>query len=485
MRGKIIFVNAGILLLVGLLTYTLLSTSLSRVLQDRTARGLEAERALRSAAAQLALDGFRVERWLSAQVTGADVRAVYAGGTESARQQAATALADALHEAARVEPDFERMAPDLVLFVDSRGVGLGRNGSNLMRGERIADAYPSLAQALRTGATASDLWLHADRQEQWLASYAPVRADGGDVVGAVILGTPLTDDRLERTRDLTSGCLLLAGVLEGGRVRLLAHGGQAPAEVLAAVGQPAVAAVAQRALADGRTSRADVVAGGHLLGVTPLAGYGERAVLVAAVPASRVESMASQLWPVLAVTALGLLLVVISGNLLANYFQGPIGQIEEALLAIINGRTDLRLELEHAELGGLVSRINSLLDALTGVPEVAGDRATPSTDPVEGRVWDALVVDEGLSPAAPAAPEAPPDLDEPDSQHYRGVYQEFLAAKRGLGEPVDDVTEAAFTAWLRQRAQAVGQRHDRPVRFRVEVRGRTVILVAAPAPAPP
>jgi hypothetical protein len=96
--------------------------------QDRTARGLEAERALRSAAAQLALDGFRAERWLSAQVTGADVRAVYAGGTESARQQAATALADALHEAARLEPDFERVAPDLVLFVDARGVGLGGTG---------------------------------------------------------------------------------------------------------------------------------------------------------------------------------------------------------------------------------------------------------------------------------------------------------------------------------------------------------------------
>jgi hypothetical protein len=36
---------------------------------------------------------------------------------------------------------------------------------------------------------------------------------------------------------------------------------------------------------------------------------------------------------------------------------------------VINGKTDMRFELEHAELGGLVSRINSLLNALTGVPE--------------------------------------------------------------------------------------------------------------------
>lgn len=486
MRGKIVLVNAGILLLVGALTYALLATSLSRLLQDRTEREREAGRALRGAAAQLALDGFRAERWLSARVSGREVRAVFAGGTESARQEAATVQADELHEAAAAEPDFERMAPDLVLFVDARGTALGRNGSNLMRGERIAEAYPSLARALRTGATTSDLWRHAGRQEQWLASAAPVHGDGGEVVGAVIMGTPLTDDRLARTRDLTSGCLLFAGILEGERIRLLANGGKAPAALLAAVGQPALAAAAKRALADGRTSAADVVVGGHLLGVTPLVGYGNQAVLVAAVPASRVERLASLLWPVAAVTALGLLLVVIAGNLLANYYQGPIEKIEEGLLAIINGRTDVRLEIEHAELGGLVSRINSLLDVLTGVPEEAADDVGASAASAEGRVWDSLVVDEGLNLAKDVElRQADEAADETDAEHYARVFRTFVATKRQLGESVDGVTEAAFTGWLRQRAQAVSLRHDLPVRFRVVVRDRTVILVAAPVSLPP
>jgi hypothetical protein len=47
----------------------------------------------------------------------------------------------------------------------------------------------------------------------------------------------------------------------------------------------------------------------------------------------------------------------------------PISQLEEGLLSIINGKTDMRFELEHEELGGLVSRINSLLNSLTGVSE--------------------------------------------------------------------------------------------------------------------
>lgn len=486
MRGKIVLVNAGILLLVGALTYALLATSLSRVLQDRSERELETVRALRSAAAQLELDGFRAERWLTARVGGGGVRAVFAGGTEAARQEAATAQANELHEAARVEPDFERMAPDLVLFVDARGTALGRNGSNLMRGERIAEAYPSLVRVLRTGVTTSDLWLHAGRQEQWLTSLAPVRGDGGEIVGAVIIGTPLTDDRLERTRDLTSGCLLFAGVLEGERIRLLAHGGDAPAALTAAVGQVALGAAAKHALANGRTSAADVVVGRHLLGVTPLVGYGSQVVLVAAMPASSVESLASLLWPLLAVTALGLLLVVIAGNLLANYYQDPIEKIEEGLLAVINGRTDVRLEIEHAELGGLVSRVNSLLDALTGVPEEVADDAGVAVDPGAARAWEGLVVDEGTN----LAPGVGTDLsegaaDETDAEHYSRVFRAFVAAKRRLGEPVDDDQEAAFAAWLRQRAEATGQRHTHPVRFRVVVRDRTVILVAAPtAPAP-
>ena len=57
---------------------------------------------------------------------------------------------------------------------------------------------PTLARAksLASGNTASDVWLNRERQEQLLVSYAPIRSDDGTVVGAIVLGTPLSDDRL-------------------------------------------------------------------------------------------------------------------------------------------------------------------------------------------------------------------------------------------------------------------------------------------------
>ncbi|MBN2192945.1 MAG: hypothetical protein JW751_09020 [Polyangiaceae bacterium] len=482
MRGKIIAVNAGILLLVGLLTYALLASSLAGVLQNQIERKQEVGRSLRGAAAQLALDGLRVERWLSTRTTGKDVRAVYAGGTESARQEAATVQANELYKAAIAEPNFERMAPNLVLFVDARGVAMGRNGSNLMRGEKIADAHPSLAEALKTGVTTSDLWVHRGRQEQWLASYAPVHGDDGNIVGAVIVGTPLTDDRLARTSELSSGYLLFAAVVEGERLELLANSRKAPPAVVAGVTQPAVAALARTAIEDRKTSGGDVTSAGHIVGVTPLIGYGSRGVLVAAVPASLVASLAGELWPVFAVTALGLILVIVAGYLLGNYFQSPIGQIEEGLLAIINGRTDIRFELEHAELGGLVFRINSLLNALMGVPEDTTDEhGRPSAAPSAGHFQDALGVDESSIHAQNVDPGYAEALAaEPDDAYYERVFRDYLAAKREVGDPVEHITRPAFTQKLQQSEAEVSRKHGRPVRYRVEVRGNAVVLIAIP-----
>jgi hypothetical protein len=59
----------------------------------------------------------------------------------------------------------------------------------------------------------------------------------------------------------------------------------------------------------------------------------------------------------------------VGGVLLGNYISKPISEIEEGLLLIMNGQQDLRFDLEHDELGGLTSRMNSLLNSILGVPE--------------------------------------------------------------------------------------------------------------------
>jgi Flp pilus assembly protein CpaB len=82
MRSKIIVVNAGIVILVALLSYVLLATSLKSVIADPTERKHEVERSLRAAGAQLALDALRVERWLEKSIASEATRSSPAGGAQ-------------------------------------------------------------------------------------------------------------------------------------------------------------------------------------------------------------------------------------------------------------------------------------------------------------------------------------------------------------------------------------------------------------------
>ena len=388
MRWKIIIVNAGIVFLVGFGSYVLLATALGDIVNSPTRAKDDAERAIRAANARLAVDALRLERWLANQAATDAVESVFAAGTEVARGKAATAQANKIRDAAIAEPSFAKMAPSLVLFVDKAGVALGRNGSNLMRGDKMAEAYPSLSESLKSGHTTSDIWLNRQRQEQMLSSYAPVRDEAGAVIGAIVVGTPLNDERLTRTSELTSGRVLFLGTPAGDAVELIAKSGNTEPALVSAVGEANIAKDAASTLQSGNTKMLEGAPKGFLLAAAPLEGYGDnkRAVLIAAVPSSLVASVTTLLWPVLAVSALGMILVIGGGVLLGNYISRPIAEMEDGLLAIINGKADLRFEIEHPELGGLVTRINSLLNAFMDVPET-DEEGRPSV-PAEPANYD-------------------------------------------------------------------------------------------------
>lgn len=370
MRWKIVLANAGIVVVVTLLSYVLLATSLKDVVSNPNERKREVAQALRAANAQLALDALRLERWISEQAATKEVRDVYTLGLPQARSESATVQANRLRDAAGAEGDFAKMAPSLVLFVDEDGIAIGRDGSALMRGDKMLGSYPSLTEALKQGRTGSSVWLNRERQEQMLASFAPVHSEDGTVAGAVVIGTPLNDERLSRTSELTSGHALIFGIQSNRGLELVADSGNTTTGLLDAVRGDQVAQAAQAALKSGAVSNAPTVENGHFLGVAQLSGYVSKGgVLVAAVPASLVGSLPGLLWPVLGVGLLGLLLVVIAGVLLGNYISRPVSELEDGLLAVINGNSELRFQIEHPDLGGLVFRINSLLNAMMGVPE--------------------------------------------------------------------------------------------------------------------
>jgi hypothetical protein len=484
MRWKIIVVNAGILIVVGLLTYVLLATSLRDILANPAERKRESEQALRAASAQLTLDGLRLERWLEQQASSDSIRAVFNNLSPDARSDAATVECNRLRDAAVGEPSFAKMAPTLVLIVDEQGVAVGRNGSALMRGDNIAKVYPSVASVIKAGSTGSAVWLNRQRQEQLLASYSAIHAESGKVIGAVIVGTPLNDERMTRTSELTSGHALFFEVLSDKGVEVLADSSTATGEIAAAASRPAVAAAARGAVTSGTVVNVDSEVSDHVFGVVGVSGYAEqKAALVAAVPASLVGSLSGVLWPVLAVTGLGLVLVAIGGTLLGNYISGPVSELEDGLLAIINGNSDLRFQIEHDELGGLVFRINSLLNALMGVAEdTTDDEGRPSHAPRAQDFQEALAVDESAVQGQADPSVAASLAEEPADQYYRRLYDEYIAAKRQLGDPVDHITPAAFQNKIQASEREMGQKHGRPVRYQVQLRGNSVVLNAVPLP---
>ena len=165
-----------------------------------------------------------------------------------------------------------------------------------------------------------------------------------------------------------------------------------------------------------------------------------------------------------------------------QYISRPISEIEDGLLAIINGRTDLRFQIEHAELGGLVFRLNSLLNQLFGVQEDETDeQGRASRAPQAASFEDALSVDERIaSMSGEEAGDVQGLRDEPDKAYYSRLCDEYIEAKRNIGDPVDHITREAFKARIVASEKDLAEKHGKRVRYKLELRAKEVVLVAVP-----
>jgi hypothetical protein len=483
MRWKIISANAAIVLVVGFVAYAILMSSMSDVVSNSPRARTVAAQAVRSGTARLALDALKLERWLTTRVRHDSVGDVFASGTVKARQDSATIVANRIRDEVAQNPAFVGMSPSLVLFVDVNGTALGRNGSALMRGEKVGDTYSTIRTAILEGSTLNDVWINTQRQEQMLVSVAAVRGEGDAVVGAVVVGVPLNDERLKRTAELTSGQILLFGMLEGNRMEVVAKSDAIPAPLLAEVSGPTGAQSAQLAVHGRSVEVGEALAGEWGYAASGVEGYlADKMVIVAVAPSSIVGSHGGFLFPVLGATAIGLVLVIVVGSLLGNYLSRPISELEDGLLAIINGNSALRFQIEHAELGGLVFRINSLLNALMGVDEDnTDDQGRPSAAPTANDFREALDVDESSVASQQVNPEqAAALLAEPAERYYHRMYAEYLAARRQIGDPVEGVSYDSVVQHLMASEREMSGKYGRPVRHVIDVRDGGIVLVAIP-----
>jgi hypothetical protein len=192
--------------------------------------------------------------------------------------------------------------------------------------------------------------------------------------------------------------------------------------------------------------------------------------------------------PIVGSLALGVLLVVVAGWLLGNYITRPIDSLEEGLLAILNGQTDKRFELDHAELGGLAFRIDQLLNQLMGVEEDTTDaEGRVSMAPSAANFTDALAVDDKRMTQQQGEGTMDPEAirrlsQEPPGQYYGRIYREYISAKKALGEATDHIAEQAFAARIQAMEQEAAQKYGRPVRYQVQSRAKEVVLLAVPLP---
>jgi hypothetical protein len=475
MRNKIIAVNAVIVLIVGLLAFAIVRTQLAAETSSTDQLKKSAQHDVAGAAAQLQLDALRTERWLAMKANEPATRAALGMATPNARGDAARQLADQIATAAAGALGTK---PSIVALVDNAGRIVGRNGSDLNRGDDIASAYPAFKEALTSAHPGSDVWSDKARADQYIASYAPVR-DENRAAGMLVIGIAI-NDALARVGDITTGRGVLL-VDSAGDV--VAASGNAGEDVKGAV--KATVADVKNALATGNVVAS--AAGDLIFASAPLAGFGDghRTAAVAAAPSSLLPGASGIPLSILGATALGLLLVVAAGWFLGNYISRPIAALEEGLLMILNGQTDKRFELDHAELGGLAFRIDQLLNQLMGVEEDnTDDEGRVSKAPTAANFGDALSVDKSGGHAQVGGGGAEVDAArlaaEPVDAYYARLYREYITAKKALGEQVDHITDAAFRSRIQGMEQDAASKQGRPVRYHVQSNGREVVLLAVP-----
>jgi hypothetical protein len=484
MRIKIIAVNALIVAIVGLLSFLLVRSAIGAATSNKDQLTAEAQNDVNGAAGRLQLDGLRAERWLAAAANEQATLDALTKASPSARGEAATKRCDDLVSKMKNETLFDRNVPTFAALVDASGKIVGRNGSNLNRGDDLAATYAGLKATLATGQSGSDVWYERDR---YLASYVAVRDEQGHVIGALVIGRTL-DDTLSRVSEATTGRALVLAVPKGGSFEIVAHSALQSPQLDASVGAGA-RQMLTNALSHQQTD--DVRDGDLLVAASPLPAFddGRRALLVAAAPASLIPDVSGlAMLPIFGATAVGIVLVLIGGWLLGNYITRPINMLEEGLLAILNGQTDRRFELDHAELGGLAFRIDQLLNQLMGVEEDTTDaEGRVSKAPSAANFTDALSVDDKRMTQSQAEIAMDPAMvqalaAEPPAQYYARIYREYISAKRGLGEPTDHITEQAFAARIQSMEQEAAQKYGRPVRYQVQARNKEVVLLAVPLP---
>jgi hypothetical protein len=503
MRLKIIAGNLVAVLLLGLVSYAVVGSDLRQEVSARLLAQIGNDQVLLDRSLQLSAVEF--ENRVKQRAADADVRAVFAALDEEGRRTRAFEAAERSSAWFSDPARGQRGRPHIVAVTDDSGKVVARDTDrNRMYGNRLEAELPILRQMLQDGDARHDIWRKKDEDKLLEVAVSPIRGDQGQIAGALIVGYDMSNGlaRSEGKRlggrevaflvdDKVYSTSLDVSLSKQLRNYLFGSAKQTTAAAMAGqVSTPWVASV-------GDAEFAGVVA--------PLpSAYASRVAY--AVMANRTEGAKKAAEPtkiILALTLVFSLVVLAYGFMVGNTIVRPIEEIEEGVLAAINGNTEVRLDTSNADLGGLAYRINQLLNVFTGVSEAAAEddedqagrgAAASSADWKDTAFGDAqpgATNTPAVNPPAPAgaaaaaaAGDVPLDdpaiaaelSKKPEDAYYKGVYDEYAAAKRALGESFS-VPQDRFVQRLKGNESALAAKHGVPaVRFVVQTQGNQVVL---------
>lgn len=478
MRLKLIAGNLIVVLLVGLGSFlvvrTQLQTGLSRVLDERIDE--DSELFARSWRA----DGARLVEGISDRASSNQIRHIFTASGEEKRRGRAFSVAQAVSKWFQNPARGRGGRPHIVAVIDETGRVIARDTDpNRMVGQSLLNTVPVVRKVLSSGAARYGIWLDQGKLVQVAA--AAVRNDDGGVVGTLLVGYDLSNGFAKREAKLIGHDLLF---ITSDKIYSTSTSVGVRDALQQALYSSPLDKGTSAALEGNRTmSWKTALRGEDYVGVTAALPHvsGAEAGYVILAHHGKSTELAGVATMILWLTLLGLIAVAIYGFIVANNIMEPIERMEDDVLAVINGRGDVRLEVETAELGGLSYRVNQLINLFMGVAEEDEEgRAVTSSGG-----WEAIRTNSQELPATSSVSEATQTVDpeaaelaaQPESEYYAKLFQDYVAAKESVGEDVSNIPEDRFLQRIRGNAEHLLKKHGaRMVRFKVETVGGQVNL---------
>jgi hypothetical protein len=467
-RVKIGAVVAAVILALTAIAYLVatqrLEAGVRRELQDRVAR---AESLLTQISS---LESFDIIA--RAQTLSRDPGVDLALTDPASRDQAGREAIARLHAAAGKAEG----KPDFVAVVDMKGAVVVSD-SPLPDSDDLKSRFKAVAAALERGQVSKDIWNYGKTTVR--VGVAPVLDETFVPHGAAIVAYALNaKEALAHAEMLGTDVVFFSG----DRVVASSFRRQAVDDLGK---HEALKKITTEALSGKNTAPTAVEINGdeYVVGAVPMPlNFEDRtsgALLMASPKRAREAAGFSAVKAIIWALGAGALIVALLAMLVTSrIILHQADEIEIGVNEIINGDVDYAFKPVGADLDGLANNLNVMLARLLGRPE-------PGEEGLEEGAPAKVMLEEIEGHSAGTRMSSDPDVvalaREPENDYYRRTFDEYVAARRSVGESVEGVTFESFSAKLRLNEANLKKKYNcKAVRFRVQTKGNQVSLKPVP-----